>query len=575
MSPRAATTSPKVANRRIRLLLAIFAFGLFLTFGRAVWLQVIRAPRLERLAAQQHHETVTTPASRGTIFDRMGVQLAIGEEATTVYADPRQVRNAQRVAVEAGHTLNIDPNKIYPQLLDKKKSFVYVQRKADPDRAAALQRRGLAGLDFYPEERRIYPQHTVASQVLGYAGVDNNGLSGLELGLERQLAGRPGKETIVRDPFGRTIDVISATPERAGRDVFLTIDHSLQARVEYILRSTVARWHAVDGTAVVLDPATGGVLAMAVAPGFDANNFPQVSNALQRNRAVTDTYEPGSTFKVVTYAAALTEHVVTPNTTFTLAPSIKVADRTIEEAEPRSTETMTVAGMLARSSNVGTIVLAQLLGRKRLAPWISRFGFGRPTGIDFPGESPGIMLPVDRWSGSTIGNVPIGQGIAVTPIQMAAAYAALANRGVWVEPHLVDHVRGVKPKKLERRRVVSPPIARELIGMLQGVVSAEGTGGEAAVPGYLVAGKTGTAAKPDPSGGYSDTKYVASFVGVVPASAPRLVVLVSINEPQGQIFGGLVAAPAFREIARFALQYLNVPPDDAASLRPTGGTASG
>jgi cell division protein FtsI (penicillin-binding protein 3) len=567
--------SPKLANRRIRLLLAVLAFAFCLTFGRAVWLQVIRAPRLERLAAQQHHETVTTPAGRGTIFDRMGIQLAIGEEATTVYADPRQVRNAQRVAVEAAHTLNVNPNKIYPQLLDKKKSFVYVQRKADPERAAALQRRGLAGLDFYGEERRIYPQHTVASQVLGYAGVDNKGLSGLELGLERQLAGRPGKETIVRDPFGRTIDVISATPERPGRDVFLTLDHSLQARVEAVLRSTVAKWHAVDATAVVLDPATGGVLAMAVAPGFDANDFPQVSNALQRNRAVTDTYEPGSTFKVVTYAAALTEGVVTPNTTFTLAPSIRVADRTIEEAEPRPTQAMTVAGMLARSSNVGTIVLAQLLGRERLGPWITRFGFGRPTGIDFPGESPGIMLPIDHWSGSTIGNVPIGQGIAVTPIQMAAAYAALANHGVWVEPHLVDHVRGVEPKKLERRRVVSPPIARELIGMLQGVVSAEGTGGEAAVPGYLVAGKTGTAAKPDPSGGYSDTKYVASFVGIVPASAPRLVVLVSINEPQGQIFGGVVAAPAFREIARFALQYLNVPPDDAASLRPTGGAASG
>ncbi|HKP18801.1 MAG TPA: penicillin-binding protein 2 [Gaiellaceae bacterium] len=566
---RPQPVSPKVTNRRIRLLLAILAFAFFVTFGRAVWLQVIRAPKLERLAAQQHHETVTTPAGRGTIFDRMGVQLAIGEEATTVYADPRRVRNAQRVAVEAGHTLAIDPNKIYPQLLDKKKSFVYVQRKADPERATALQRRGLAGLDFYGEERRIYPQHTVASQVLGYAGVDNNGLAGLELGLDRQLTGRPGKETIVRDPFGRTIDVISATPERPGRDVFLTIDHTLQARVEAVLRDTVKKWHAVDGTAVVLDPKTGGVLAMAVAPGFDANNFARVSQARQRNRSVTDTYEPGSTFKVVTYAAALTEHVVTPNTTFTLAPRIKVADRIIEEAERETTETMTVAGMLARSSNVGTIMLAQLLGRERLGTWISRFGFGRPTGIDFPGESPGIVLPVDRWSGSTIGNVPIGQGIAVTPIQMAAAYATLANRGVWVQPHLVDHVRGVKPKQPARRRVVSAPIARELIGMLQGVVSSEGTGGEAAVPGYLVAGKTGTAAKPDPRGGYSNTKYVASFVGIVPASSPRLVVLVSIDEPQGQIFGGVVAAPAFRDIARFALQYLNVSPDDAASLRPT------
>jgi cell division protein FtsI (penicillin-binding protein 3) len=567
--------TPRLANRRIRLVLALFALAFVLTFGRAVWLQVIRAPALERLAAQQHHETVTTPAGRGTIFDRMGVQLAIGEQATTVYADPRQVRNAQRVAVEAGRALNIDPNKIYPQLLNKKPRFVYVQRQANPERAAALQRRGLAGLGFYPEERRSYPQHTVAAQVLGYAGVDNKGLAGLELWLERDLAGKPGRETIVRDPFGRTIDVVSSTPEQPGRDVFLTLDHTLQANVESVLRMTVAKWHAADGTAIVLDPKTGGILAMANAPGFDANDFSNVPDAIQRNRAVTDTYEPGSTFKVVTYAAALADKVVSPNSSFSVPPTIKVADREISDAETRPTETMTVAEMLARSSNVGTVILAELLGRERLGRWITRFGFGRPTKIDFPGESPGIVLPVDRWSGSTIGNVPIGQGIAVTPIQMAAAYGALANRGVWIQPHLVEHVRGKKPKRLERRRVISAPVAQQLLGMLEGVVSAQGTGGEAAVPGYLVAGKTGTAAKPDPSGGYSDTKYVSSFVGIVPASSPRLVILVSIDEPQGQIFGGLVAAPAFRDIARFALQYLDVVPDDPASLRGAGGAPLG
>jgi cell division protein FtsI (penicillin-binding protein 3) len=567
--------APRLANRRIRLLLAVLALAFAVTFARAFWLQVVRAPELERLAAQQHRETITTPASRGTIYDRTGAPLAIGEEATTVYADPRQVRNARKVAVETGHALGLDPNRIYPQLLDKKRSFVYVKRKADPERAAALERRGLAGLDFYPEERRSYPQHTVASQVLGYAGVDNSGIAGLELGLERYLAGRPGTETIVRDPFGRTIDVVSSTPERPGRDVFLTLDHTLQAKVESVLRSTVEKWHAAGGTAVVLDPKTGAVLAMSSAPGFDANDFAKVPSSLQRNRAVTDTYEPGSTFKVVTYAAALTDKVVTPNTTFTLQPSIHVADRTISDAEPRPTETMTVAEMLARSSNVGTITVAELLGKRRLGAWIERFGFGRRTGIDFPGESPGITLPVDRWSGSTIGNVPIGQGIAVTPVQMAAAYAALANKGVWLRPHLVDHVRGRGPEKVARRRVVSAAIARELMGMLQGVVSSRGTGGEAAVPGYLVAGKTGTAAKPDPHGGYSDTNYVASFVGIVPASAPRVVVAVSIDEPRGQIFGGVVAAPAFRDIARFALQYLEVPPDDPASLKAAVGAPLG
>lgn len=565
--------SARLANRRIRLALAVLLLGFSLVLVRAAWLQVVRAPALSRLAARQHREVVTTPAERGTIYDRLGVQLAIGEQATTVYADPQQVRDPQRVAVAAAKALGLDPNRIYPLLLARNRGFVYLARKADPAKAAQLERSRLAGLGFYPEERRTYPQHAVAAQVLGYAGVDNKGLAGLELGLDRELEGRAGRETVIRDPLGRTIDVVGSTPERPGRDVFLTLDHTLQADVQSVLSATVAKWHAADGTAIVLDPRTGGVLAMAVAPSFDANAFPQVPAALQRNRAVTDTYEPGSTFKVVTYAAALSDGLVSPSSTFTLQPTIRVYDRVIGEAERRPTETMTVAEMLARSSNVGTITLAELLGKERLSRWISRFGFGHKTGIDFPGESPGIVLPVDRWSGSSIGNIPIGQGIAVTPIQMAAAYGALANRGVWVQPHLVDHVRGQRPPRLHRHRVVSPVIARELLDMLQGVVTG-GTGEEAKVPGYFVAGKTGTAAKPDPQGGYSTTNYVASFVGIVPASAPRLVVLVSIDEPRGQIFGGLVAAPAFRDIARFALQYLDVPPDDPGSLpRPRAGTS--
>jgi cell division protein FtsI (penicillin-binding protein 3) len=286
---------------------------------------------------------------------------------------------------------------------------------------------------------------------------------------------------------------------------------------------------------------------------------------VQRNRAVTDTYEPGSTFKVVTVGGVLSEGLVTPRTAFTLPHEIHVADRIIHDAEPRGTERFTVAQILSRSSNVGAITLAERLGSARLASWVSRFGFGRRTGIDFPGESGGIVLPLDKWSGSTIGNVPIGQGIAVTPVQMASAYAAVANRGVWVRPHLVDHVAGGGKPSLHPRRIVSRGVARELVQMLKGVVAEGGTGYLAAVPGYQVAGKTGTAAKPDPRGGYSDSRYVASFVGMVPASRPRLVILVAVDEPGGAIFGGVVAAPAFEQIARFDLQYLEVPPDAPAT----------
>ncbi len=558
--------SAKASNRRIRLLLGVFVIAFGLTFLRAAWLQGVRAASYGRLASSQHSEDVVIPAARGTIYDRTGLQLAIGEQAQTVYADPRQVTDAKNEAMAVARTLKLDYGRVYQALTDRSHGFVYIQRKADPRLAAKLEKQGLPGLGFYGEERRFYPQFTLAAQVLGYAGVDNHGLAGLELSLDKRLAGRPGRERIVKDASGQAIDTVVSRPERDGSDVYLTLDHTIQAQAQTILRDTVMKWHAKSATAIVLDPATGAVRAMATAPGFDANAYPQVWRVLQRNRAVTDTYEPGSTFKLVTVAGALSERLVSPSTQFTLPYEIHVADRTIHDAEPRGTETMSVSQILSRSSNVGAITLAQRLTQHRLVQWISRFGFGHLTGIDFPGESPGIVLPEEKWSGSSIGNIPIGQGIAVTPMQMASAYAAIANRGVWVRPHLVERIGGVGSTRPTRRRIVSPWVASELMTMLKNVV-AEGTGTLAAVPGYQVAGKTGTAAKPDPQGGYSDTRYVASFVGVVPASRPRLVILVSVDEPRGAIWGGVVAAPAFAEIAKFDLQYLDggVPPDAPAT----------
>ena len=546
--------SARPANRRIRLLLVIFVLAFAGTFGRAVWLQAVNAQPLDRMAKGQHDVTVEVPAGRGSIVDRKGVELAIGQQAITVYANPKTVADPRATAIAAGRALRIDPDKLYGKLADRSKGFVYLARKADPRRAEALKALDLTGLGFYAEERRVYPLGGVGAHVLGYAGIDNRGLAGLELALDRTLAGRDGKQTVVRDAFGRTIDVLSSVAPVEGRAVRLTIDDHLQANAQSILQATVRKWGARAASAVVLDPRTGEVLAMASEPGFDANRFSEVNQETQRNRAVTDTYEPGSTLKVVTVAAALSEGVVTPSTAFTLRPKIRVADRVIGEAHRSKTERMTVAEIMSQSSNVGTITLAQLLGRSRLESWIQRFGFGRKTGIDFPGEAQGI-LPF-YWSGSTIGTLPIGHGIAVTPVQMAAAYAAVANGGVWIQPRLVvGH-----PAK--RRRVMSRAVSEQLMSMLRDVVM-EGTGTEAEVEGYQVAGKTGTAAKPDPRGGYSKSKYVASFVGVVPASDPRLVVLVTVDEPSN-IWGGVVAAPAFQSIARFALQYLEIPPDAQA-----------
>ncbi len=555
----------KLANRRIRLVLAVFALAFLAMFARAAWLQAVRAGSYERLAAGQHRATILDPAGRGMIYDRTGVQLAIGREATTVYANPRQIRNPESTAKLVAQALRLDPDEVLQRLSDRSHGFVYLARKADPQRAAILKRAGVVGLGFISEEQRVYPLNHVAAQVVGYAGTDNHGLAGLELGLERELAGKPGSETVIRDPSGRVIDVLHSTSAREGKDVMLTIDHTIQAQAEAVLRRTIDQWHAKGASAVVLDPRTGAVLATAVERGYDANRFPIVPRDRQRNRTVTDTYEPGSTFKVVTVSAVLSEGLVTPQSSFTLPYEIHVADRVIRDAHPRGTERMTVDQILSYSSNVGTITLAELLGPERLSRWINRFGFGHKTGVDFPGESQGIVPALEQWSGSTIGTLPIGHGIAITPVQMASAYATVANGGVWSRPHLVERIGTSERAKPVTRRILTARVSRQVLRMMEDVVL-EGTGQEAALPGYKVAGKTGTAAKPDPDGGYSTSRYVASFVGIVPATSPRLVVLVTVDEPAAAIWGGVVAAPAFQQIAGFDLQYLEIPPDAPETL---------
>jgi cell division protein FtsI/penicillin-binding protein 2 len=553
------------ANSRIRLLVLAFV-GLFaVALGRAAWVQVVDGAGYAAMASKQQRQTIEIPAGRGTIYDRTGEPLAIGEQATTVYADPRNVVAPMKAAVKAAQALDLNPDDLYPILKERTKRFVFLERKADPVKAKELQRLGVAGIGFYPEELRTYPQGRVASQLLGFAGTDNRGLDGLERSLDAKLAGRSGYEIVVRDPAGQAIDVVTSRKERPGRNVFLTIDHQLQATAEQLLTSAVSRWNAKGATAIVMDPRTGAILAMANAPTFDANRFTSAPADERRNRAVTDLYEPGSTFKIVTIAGALEDNVVTPDSSFVLAPTIKVADRTIREAHVRGTERMTVRQILAESSNVGTITIAKdKLGGPELARWVSRFGFGRTTGSELPGESAGMVLPYDRWSGSTIGTVPIGQGIAVTPLQMVSAYAAIGNGGVMPPAHVVAKVGGKKVRHGKGRRIVSEHTADRMTAMFRDVVL-EGTGTEAAIPGYTVAGKTGTANKAE-NGRYV-SKYVASFVGLVPARKPRLAILVMVDEPHGQIWGGVVAAPIFRDLARFALQYLEVPPDAPETKR--------
>ena len=550
----------RVVNSRLRLLLLIILLTFAALGARAAWIQTVRASSLAARAQAQAKMTLTLPAGRGTIYDRLGTPLAIGEQATDVIADPMQIADPRHEARVAAKVLGIPVRPLYRELADKSRGFVYVERKASPSRATALSKRDLPGFTFQSDERRAYPQRTVAAPVLGYAGTDNTGLAGLEHELNKELAGRPGSATVVRDALGQAVNTTQERPAKDGRDVFVTLDSHIQANAEQVLEQTVRQWHAKSATAIVLDPHTGGVLAMATAPGYDANDYPQAfAKHLTANRAISDVYEPGSVFKIVTIGGALSEHKVTSQTAFTLPYSIQVADRRIHDAELRPTEQMTVAQILQRSSNVGAVTIAErYLGEAGLKRWMGRFGFGHKTGIDFPGESPGI-LP-SYWSGSTIGNVPIGQGVSVSSIQLASVYAAIANGGAWIQPHLLDHVLGEQPPRLHRRRILAPGVDEELRSMLKGVVSDQGTAQLARIPGYTVAGKTGTAQKPG-SHGYIPGAYVATFVGMVPESNPRLVVLVSVDEPRGGIYGGIVAAPAFEQIASFDLQYLEVPPD--------------
>ncbi len=550
----------RVVNSRLRLLLLIILLTFAALGARAAWIQTVRASSLAARAQAQTKADLVLPAGRGTVFDRLGTPLAIGEQATDVIADPMQISDPRREARIAARVLGIPFRPLYRALADRSRGFVYVERKAPSSRATALAKRDLTGFTFQPDERRVYPQGTVAAPVLGYAGTDNTGLAGLELELNKELSGTTGRATVVRDALGQAVNTIQERPARDGRDVFLTLDSHIQANAEQVLEQTVREWHARDATAIVIDPHTGAILAMAQEPGYNANDYPgATAHGLTTDHAVGDVFEPGSVFKVVTIGGALSEHVVTPRTAFTLPYSIHVADRVIHDAEIRPTERMTVAQILQRSSNVGAITIAErYLGEAGLKRWMARFGFGRRTGVDFPGESPGL-LP-SYWSGSTIGNVPIGQGVSVTSIQLASAYAAIANGGEWIQPHLLDHVLGQPSPRLHRRRILAPGIDRELRTMLKGVVSDQGTGQLAAIPGYTVAGKTGTAQKPG-SHGYIPGAYVATFVGMVPATSPHLLVLVSVDEPHGAIFGGIVAAPAFAQIASFDLQYLEVPPD--------------
>jgi cell division protein FtsI (penicillin-binding protein 3) len=544
----------------------LISAGFLAVIFRLVDIMVVNHQWFSERAKMQHIKREAFPVKRGIIADRKGRELAVNLETESVYCDPKGITSPDKVAQNLSHRIGQESDVLLTKLTSEGR-FKWIERKLAIQEAQKIKDMRLQGIGFISEPKRFYPKGALASHIVGFVNIDNNGLEGVERFYEQYLTTTGESTYLFRDAKGNVYSE-SLTREIKGNNVVLTIDEGLQYILEKNLDAALAHWKAASATAVMLDPSTGGVLAMASRPTFDPNNPSEVSAEQRRNRAITDFYEPGSTFKIIVGTAVLEEHLVKLDTKFDCsAGSVEVGGRRIKDAHRHGV--LTYKEVIQKSSNVGSIKLGLLLGKERMYEYIKRFGFGEKTGIDLDGEVAGRVRAPERWSGMSIGAITIGQEIAVTPLQLVRAYAAIANGGYLVKPHVVAEVKSPEgvvlyKAKPEMQRVLSEKTAQTFQEILKTVTEEGGTAKSAAVDGNDVAGKTGTAQKVDPkTKQYSKEKYVSSFVGFVPAQEPRMVLVVVIHEPRGHIYGGVVAAPVFREIAREALSYLNVPRDDS------------
>jgi cell division protein FtsI (penicillin-binding protein 3) len=543
----------------------VFFVLLVVAAGRTVYLGVLRAGTLRKAASDQQltYEPVTAP--RGTITDRNGVDLAVSEPAQEISADPylieKPLEDAHLLAPLVGQT-----QASVLTALSQRRGFVDLAQTLPEKQAQKVLALKLAGVTGTPVMHRVYPRGTLAAQVLGVVGTEGSGLAGLEYSSNSVLSGRSGERRVVSDARGQPLSISEPRREVPGKSLTLTLDANIQQRAEDVLGAVGRNFAPKDATAIVMDPRTGAILALANWPQVNVNDpslySPHAMSEAMEDRAVGLDYEPGSTFKVVAVSGALEAGLITPSTPFNIPDQIQVAERTIHDDTEHPEETLTTAQILARSSNVGAIKIGELEGANRFNDWVHRYGFGARTGVELPGEESGVTLPLNEYSGSSMGNLPIGQGELVTPMQMASAYAAIANGGILRTPHVISAIGGHPQRKSAGHRVISAATAAELRQMLEGVLGPEGTASEVSIPHYKLAGKTGTASKINPeTGEYSKEKYVASFIGFAPASNPQLLCAVVVDEPtSGSIYGGTVAAPAFGQIMSFALPYLNIPP---------------
>ena len=592
-------------DRRLRLILGLSLAAFLVVVARAVQVQAIDGNALAARAVQQQQDVLIVPGLRGTIYSADGQPLAQEQPAVDIAANQRVVRDkvgtARVIALALGYRFPPIPHPAHTKhhklkkgarrfirhqkarrraflreidrlvaALSGTKVFTYIVRQADPEVASKILAHHPPGLTGIPTYRRAYPNGSLAAQLLGFTDIDSSGVNGggLEQLLDPFLRGRAGKQLIVRDPAGTALETVPLQAPRNGRSVRLTINSNVEAEVQDVLERTVRSTHAHAATAIVMDPRTGAILGMASAPGYDNNHVHDLPGLGRTQNLATDmAYEPGSVFKAVTYSAALSEGLIYPDETFANLPyQIQVADKKIHDDAPRPPVTLTARQCLAQSSNVCADKIAGWVGPRSLLDWIYRYGFGHYPGLRFPGDTPGLVPALDHWSGSSIGTIPIGQGISVTPLQIANMYAAIANGGVMPSTHLIQTIDGVRVRHPRPRRILRPDVDRQLVSMLKGVVDFQsGTGVHAQIPGYSVAGKTGTAQKADGHGGYAKGQYMASFVGFLPADHPQVVITVVVDTPHTSIFGGTVAAPAFEQIGAWYARYAGIKPDRAGA----------
>ena len=558
-----------VEKKKIRFRIIIIGsfFSVFFTIigAKAVYLQIFCGPWLSQKAANQYEASFKSSEKRGTIYDTNLKEMAVSVDVTSIAAHPGQINDARAMAKSLAGILKIDSKELIKKLSSDKK-FVWIKRRVTPKETEAVRNLKITGIDFIPEHNRFYPNKMLSAQILGFTNIDDHGIEGIEFYYDAHLRGPTSKFTVLKDALGRGFDAEKRRVSKfRGNNLILTIDSTIQYIAEKALEETVTEFSAKSGMAIIMAPKTGAILAMAHFPFFNPNAFNGFDKKLWRNRIITDPFEPGSTMKIFSAAAAIESGNAFPNSIFFCENgAYKIGQEVVHDTRPYGW--LSLQQIIKHSSNIGVVKVIEITGPESLYKTLRDFGFGSKTGIDCPGETSGSLSPFKQWAKIDAGTISFGQGISVSALQLASAASAIANEGLLMKPYIVQAITDQNGRLLKSfeprivRRVVSEKTARTLVRIMQTVITKGGTGVKAAIEGYTVCGKTGTAQKIDEKGEYSDGKFISSFVGFAPAEKSEVVILVVIDEPQDQHYGSIVAAPVFRKIAHKILSYMNIPP---------------